>query len=597
MRFRFRITAPNCAPFERILIPGESLTIGRGRDSECRISDPNLSRKHCLLRATYQGPEIEDLGSANGTLVRGVRVSRMRLAMNEVVMLGNTTKIEILYPENEAPAPTVKFENKEPVKKVVPFDDPSSTELGPDPRPAPRSVQAAPKPSSSGVIRASKGSRWPVRLDVQVQRRQSFKLCLLPGQSWIFGSSGDADVVLDGPTVTFRLAYTDKGLMLKVLAGASGDKVWVNGLAVADSQALYPGDCIDVGTFEGVRVYVLRTPSQDSLGRMDLPCPRCQRMMACAAGDMHERLSRPESLADLCRHCVPDLANWLQLREGERFLPSTLTQGFSAECFRLKRASGASIVHFLPLPTDICIPVQDFHKKTHQQYRQRLNVLKALQLPRRADILSAIFADNGIYIEERWFEGHCLWRYPQQYQPLSEPTARLLAKQVLQFLRVCEGKGESPLLFPGNIYFSNTDSFKLCILGYGIEDFDIYATGYGAGLGQPNQLNKKSLETNPKDYCFYAPETLENNLNRSSQSSLYNLGALLYYSLTGRAPFQGSNTRQRFMNIEHGRLVPIDHLRDGVSKDFAVLIERLLHKDPGERTSVGVVSHALKALP
>jgi DNA-binding NtrC family response regulator len=48
------------------LTPGATLTIGRAEDSELRIDDPAVSRKHALLHA---GPPllIEDLGGANGT--------------------------------------------------------------------------------------------------------------------------------------------------------------------------------------------------------------------------------------------------------------------------------------------------------------------------------------------------------------------------------------------------------------------------------------------------------------------------------------------------------------------------------------------------
>ena len=47
-----------------------TVTIGRGEQSALRIDDPSVSRNHAILRVS-DGLEVEDLGSANGTLVRG----------------------------------------------------------------------------------------------------------------------------------------------------------------------------------------------------------------------------------------------------------------------------------------------------------------------------------------------------------------------------------------------------------------------------------------------------------------------------------------------------------------------------------------------
>ena len=47
-----------------------TVTIGRGEQSALRIDDPSVSRNHAILRVS-DGLEVEDLGSANGTLLRG----------------------------------------------------------------------------------------------------------------------------------------------------------------------------------------------------------------------------------------------------------------------------------------------------------------------------------------------------------------------------------------------------------------------------------------------------------------------------------------------------------------------------------------------
>src|SRR6185369_9242403 len=54
-----------------LLSTDQSLVIGRERPSDVLIGDPSLSREHARIRATSSEVFIEDLGSKNGTRVRG----------------------------------------------------------------------------------------------------------------------------------------------------------------------------------------------------------------------------------------------------------------------------------------------------------------------------------------------------------------------------------------------------------------------------------------------------------------------------------------------------------------------------------------------
>jgi two-component system response regulator AtoC len=58
------------------LVPGSVTGIGRGSDNAIRIEDPSVSRHHCCLHVG-EVIEVEDLGSANGTmLVRAVHAGQ-----------------------------------------------------------------------------------------------------------------------------------------------------------------------------------------------------------------------------------------------------------------------------------------------------------------------------------------------------------------------------------------------------------------------------------------------------------------------------------------------------------------------------------------
>ncbi len=66
------------------------LVIGRGTEADLRINDPGVSRQHLELAVTIEGVEAVDLGSTNGILVDGIKVSRSRLHDGSKVKIGHT---------------------------------------------------------------------------------------------------------------------------------------------------------------------------------------------------------------------------------------------------------------------------------------------------------------------------------------------------------------------------------------------------------------------------------------------------------------------------------------------------------------------------
>ena len=76
----------------RYVLEGPKATIGRSKDTDCVLRDPNVSRRHAELRQADSGDwEIVDLGSTNGVKVNGRRVSSSRLRPGDEVTVGTTT--------------------------------------------------------------------------------------------------------------------------------------------------------------------------------------------------------------------------------------------------------------------------------------------------------------------------------------------------------------------------------------------------------------------------------------------------------------------------------------------------------------------------
>jgi hypothetical protein len=74
----------------RSVLSGDLLLLGRSRECEVVLADPNVSRKHAEIRRDGGRWVIADLGSTNGIKVNGRRVDRAQLEPGDRITLGLT---------------------------------------------------------------------------------------------------------------------------------------------------------------------------------------------------------------------------------------------------------------------------------------------------------------------------------------------------------------------------------------------------------------------------------------------------------------------------------------------------------------------------
>ncbi len=77
----------NGAPYE---VTKRRITIGRSRDCDIRLNDPNASRQHAELRQDGAAYWLVDLGSTNGVEVNGTRTKRAKLEPGDTITIGST---------------------------------------------------------------------------------------------------------------------------------------------------------------------------------------------------------------------------------------------------------------------------------------------------------------------------------------------------------------------------------------------------------------------------------------------------------------------------------------------------------------------------
>src|SRR5262249_40411683 len=70
---------------------GRELVIGTARGAELVLTDPTVSRHHCVITAVAQGFLLRDLESTNGTTLAGFRVESAYLKSSASIGVGKTT--------------------------------------------------------------------------------------------------------------------------------------------------------------------------------------------------------------------------------------------------------------------------------------------------------------------------------------------------------------------------------------------------------------------------------------------------------------------------------------------------------------------------
>jgi serine phosphatase RsbU (regulator of sigma subunit) len=113
--------------------------IGRGATADLSLADPGVSRRHASLQRHEDGWVVEDLGSANGTLVNTRRVSgATRLQDGDVIGVGAVLVVFTAEPAKAARAaePAVQYRDDGPPPAVLislpgdkPAGDPSAAAM------------------------------------------------------------------------------------------------------------------------------------------------------------------------------------------------------------------------------------------------------------------------------------------------------------------------------------------------------------------------------------------------------------------------------------------------------------------------------------
>ena len=202
-----------------------------GRDPSCDfvIDNKLISGTHAKITREHGGYYIEDLGSTNGTLLNGRRISKEFLRLGSEITLGKHRII--LTHEGESDF------SGEAEETIVPMTDETINLSPAEAESLYRKAREISLSSLSGELALinGKGSPDKIRLTELMTK---------------VGSAGDAAFKLKGlfaPSVAFHIEKSEEGFILHVPPGSK--KLMVNGNQPSKRSRLKDGDLVDVGSF------------------------------------------------------------------------------------------------------------------------------------------------------------------------------------------------------------------------------------------------------------------------------------------------------------------------------------------------------------
>lgn len=213
-----------------------------------------------------------------------------------------------------------------------------------------------------------------------------------------------------------------------------------------------------------------------------------------------------------------------------------------------------------------------------QRFEREVQATAALTHPNTVAIYDYGIADDGtFYYVMEYLPGHTLEEIVATEGPLAPARAVHLLRQVASALQEAHAAGLTHRdIKPGNVMVCERGGipdvaklldFGLVVTG-GLQSADAKLTQAGIILGTP---------------AYMSPEQCGGAENPGPASDIYSVGALAYFLLSGRSPFEGKGPVQ--MLIAHLGEVPpsVASLRPEVSLALDAVVMKCLAKRPEDR--------------
>jgi serine/threonine-protein kinase len=211
------------------------------------------------------------------------------------------------------------------------------------------------------------------------------------------------------------------------------------------------------------------------------------------------------------------------------------------------------------------------------RFEREVRLTAALSHPNTVEIYDYGRAQDGTYYYVmEYLRGLSLCELVARSGPVPPARVVYLLRQVCGALREAHAAGLIHRdIKPSNIFASHRggihDMAKL--LDFGLVRH--VATARAIHLSAEGQILGSPL--------FMSPEQATGGLELDERSDIYSLGAVAYYLLTGRPPFEGVSGIALLIAHARDPVVPPARVRPGIPQDLERVVLRCLAKDSSER--------------
>ncbi len=218
--FQLTLQVTGDAPQEFIMGSGE-WQIGREAGSHVHLDDPYVSRKHARINVQDERVSVTDLGSSNGVIYKGSRLSANQpqfIASGEGFEIGKYVFKLAYVPQSQTAG-----------KKV----------LG----------EAASEPAAQSSTPAAAAPA--VQPKMEVSQQESKPLNLMGLEKVSIGRAADNHIVIDHPMVSRYHALIERmGTRYRIIDTHSANGVYINGERIDEIGWLKEGDEIKIGLYQ-----------------------------------------------------------------------------------------------------------------------------------------------------------------------------------------------------------------------------------------------------------------------------------------------------------------------------------------------------------
>jgi len=158
----------------------------------------------------------------------------------------------------------------------------------------------------------------------------------------------------------------------------------------------------------------------------------------------------------------------------------------------------------------------------------------------------------------------------ERYGPLRVSDAARLFLKVLDGLDAAHQAGLVHRdIKPSNIMIMADGNAKILDLGL------------ARAMGEEKGITRANTVLGTLDYA--SPEQLSDASRADVRSDLYSVGCTLYFTLSGRPPFEGGDVINKIFRQRLDDPEPLENIARGVPAAFAAMVRKLMAKKPDER--------------